>query len=435
MRAFITWLILTCAGVAGWAGLNLVAFDNSWFIQSDVPAGDQRAFAVFATERVRTTSRGNAVLLLLQDGVVYYEYSYSSGQPVTADSIFGASSVSKWIAAIGVMRLVEQGRLDLDAPVSGYLTRWQLPDSQYDNSGVTVRRLLSHTAGLTDGLGHDGFTSRDRVQPLTEHLTQAQDADPEVSGRVRVGLEPGTAFRYSGGGYNLLQLLVEEVSGMSFADYMEQHVFAPLGMIDSTYDHDSTLNLATYFDDEGKPRSYPYYTSLAATGLYTSASDMARLLSFHATGRTSTGLAAPVSPETLAIMRQPHARKLGADIWGLGTILYASDNHESSVIGHGGQSPALNASVRFNPASGDGFVLMSTGNRSLAADLGTEWTLWQTGNADIYLQANLLPRTVLRTAAGAAAIAVLCAIVVVATGRRKRAARTAGAANGVPGET
>ncbi|MEJ8567747.1 serine hydrolase domain-containing protein [Elongatibacter sediminis] len=421
MKAFFQWLALTLVGVVAWGGINLLAFDKSWFVESAVPAGDREAFAAYASDRIRAQSNGNAALLLLDAGVVSHEVNHSRGRPVTADSVFGVSSVSKWVAAIGVMRLVEQGKLDLDAPVSNYLTRWSLPDSEFDNNGVTVRRLLSHTAGLTDGLGHDGFASRNQVQPLTEHLTRAKDADPDVSGEVRVGLQPGSSFKYSGGGYNLLQLVVEEVTGMSFADYMQQQVLMPLGMTRSTYDPDRATDPATYFDAEGQPRAYPYYTSLAATGLHASARDLARLLAFHATGQTVAGAPPPVSPETLELMREPHAQQLGADIWGLGTILYARDNHGSFVIGHGGQSPALNASVRFNPATGDGFVLLTTGNRSLAADVGTEWTLWQTGNADIYLQANLIPRVLLRTLIGAAVIAALSALWVVVRRRRRRA--------------
>jgi hypothetical protein len=121
------------------------------------------------------------------------------------------------------MALVQEGRLDLDAPVSTYLTRWALPESRFDNNKVTVRRLLSHTAGLTDGLGYAGFAPNATVPSLEESLKRP-DADPGVSGAIEVGYEPGAEWRYSGGGYAILQLLVEEVSGESFEGFMQRDV-------------------------------------------------------------------------------------------------------------------------------------------------------------------------------------------------------------------
>jgi CubicO group peptidase (beta-lactamase class C family) len=102
------------------------------------------------------------------------------------------------------MKLVELGKIDLDTPVSQYLKRWQLPPSEFDNEQVTVRRLLSHTAGLTDGLGYGGFEIRDSVQSLEESLTKAKDADEGISGEVRVGIEPNSTWKYSGGGFTNL---------------------------------------------------------------------------------------------------------------------------------------------------------------------------------------------------------------------------------------
>jgi CubicO group peptidase (beta-lactamase class C family) len=125
--------------------------------------------------------------------------------------------------------------------VSRYLTRWQLPPSEFDNDGVTVRRLLSHTAGLTDGLGYRGFPAGTQVQSLEASLTYAADHMPGVDGHVRVGLVPGSHFQYSGGGYALLQLVIEEVTHDRFAHFMEQTVLEPLGMARSTFDEDVAM--------------------------------------------------------------------------------------------------------------------------------------------------------------------------------------------------
>ena len=138
------------------------------------------------------------------------------------------------------------------------------------------RRLLSHTAGLTDGLGYSGFEPGLPIQPIEESLTKASDADEGISGVVQVGIEPGTEFKYSDGGYTLLQLLVEEVSGQSFASFMKESIFEPLNMTHSSYtwDDSSGFKLAEFYNSDGTEAKHYRYTSLAATSLYTSLNDL-----------------------------------------------------------------------------------------------------------------------------------------------------------------
>jgi CubicO group peptidase (beta-lactamase class C family) len=308
---------------------------------------------------------------------------------------------------------VESGKLDLDKPVSSYLTRWALPQSDFNNDDVTIRRLLSHTAGITDGLGHNGFDTRTEIQPLTEHLTQAKDADEGVDGRVHVGIKPGSQFKYSGGSYNLLQLIVEEVTGMSFEFYMSEAVFNPLGMASTTYSQEDVKQLAEYFEDENNTRSYPFYTSLAATGLYSSANDLAKLVSMQLPEDLKNSESKNLlSKESLKEMRMPHASTMGLDIWGLGTMLFASNNEYDYIIGHGGQSPSLNSTVRLNPANGNAIILLETGNRALAADSATKWTLWETGNPDMYMLKNMIPAMLKRVLIGCVLIFVASLIIV-----------------------
>src|SRR5215471_996031 len=184
--------------------------------------GDPRAFMAAAVERVNGASIGNCALALIEDGHIFDSYFYSVGVSINDGTLFQMASVSKWVTAWGVMALVERGRLELDAPVSKYLTRWKLPPSEFDNDGVTVRRLLSHTAGLTDGLGYLGFTPGAQGQSLEDSLTYAADRIPGADGHVRVGRAPGSRFEYSGGGFALLQLIVEEVTHDRFAHFMQQ---------------------------------------------------------------------------------------------------------------------------------------------------------------------------------------------------------------------
>jgi len=336
---------------------------------------------------IESNYNGNAAFILIEEGKIAGEHFVSIGAPVDRDTMFQVASLSKWISAIGVMTLVDDGRLDLDAPVSQYLTRWQLPPSEFDNNGVTVRRLLSHTAGLIDGLGYGGFPPGEDIQPLEASLTQASDASPGADGRVHVGLAPGAGFEYSGGGYSLLQLLVEEVSGQPFETYMQLAVFQPLGMTRSTYGEidETAPNVAALYDEDGSEAVRYRFAGLAPTGLNTSAADMALLVQMHLQGQDGSAIGRGVlSSRALAQMREPHAFQFGAPIWGLGVILYAPIDDDSFIVGHDGSNePAINSAVRFDPETGDGIIILETGDKLLATELAGEWVFWNAGTIDL----------------------------------------------------
>jgi CubicO group peptidase (beta-lactamase class C family) len=366
-----------------------------------------------AVAEIDKKHKGNVAYALVAKGGVVASHFVSAGKPVGGDSRFQVASMSKWITAWGVMTLVEAGKLDLDKPISLYLKRWQLPKSKFDDRGVTVRRLLSHMAGLTDGLGYAGFKPGTPVQSLEASLTRAADASPGAGGAVQVGIEPGTEFRYSGGGYTLLQLLVEEVSGQSFNDYMKANVFGPLRMTRSTFVLEETgaPDVAEFFDERGAPATRYRFTALAAASLYTTTNDMTRFLQAHLAGpRGEAPGHGVLRPKTLLEMRRPHASSFGADIWGLGTMLYAPNNAGSFIIGHDGNNePAINTAARLDPATGDGIVILETGNRLLATVLASEWVFWRTGNVD-FLMVTIESGTLLKTLAAGWAAIILAAL-------------------------
>lgn len=411
------WLLLTLGVIAIWLVVNVVSTKQGWFTQAIAPKGNSSQFMSNAVKSIKEKSNGSAMLMLVENSKVYEVFSTSKGTSVNNETVFGVSSLGKWVAAVGVMKLVEAGKLDLDEPVSTYLTRWQLPNSQFDNDGVTIRRLLSHTAGITDGLGHNGFDTKAQVQPLIEHLTQAKDIDDGTSGKVVVGIKPGSEFKYSGGSYNLLQLIIEEVSGQSFSSYMAIEVFSPLGMNNTGYVHDNVSSLAQYFQLDGNVRSYPYYTSLAATGLYTNASDLLKFVQLH-TQVSDQKTSQILSKKTLRMMREPEAKMMGLDLWGLGPILFASNNNDDFIFGHGGASPGLNATVRLNPNTGNAIIMLTTGNRALASDTATQWTLWETGNPDIIMLKNMIPVMIKQFLIGSVVILIISLVIV--WRRRKR---------------
>jgi CubicO group peptidase (beta-lactamase class C family) len=385
MRLFL----MTILALLAWAALVVTGTIGGWWRAPLAAHGNTEAFRDAAIVEINRTYKGNVAFVLLERGQVRARHFASIGEPVNGDSRFQVASLSKWVTAWGIFTLVEAGKLDLDKPVSSYLTRWKLPKGPFDNDGVTIRRLLSHTAGLTDGLGYAGFKPGQPLQRLEDSLTRAADASPGAEGAVRVGIKPGSAFKYSGGGYTLLQLLIEEVSGQSFDAYMKAHVLDRLGMERSTFKlPDAEIeDVAAVYDTRGARAIHYRFTAQAAAALYTTSDDMTRFLQAHVRGANGEVAGRGVlKPATLVEMRQPHAAQMGADIWGLGTMLFAPNNRGGFIIGHDGNNePAINTAARLDPDTGDGIIVLETGNKLLATQIASEWVFWRTGSIDFLM--------------------------------------------------
>jgi len=385
MKRLIAIGITTALTLLVWVGGVAMAARDGWWREMPAAKGDAPGFLRWAEARYAAESKGDFAIVLLDHGKVAGRYFASHGRPVDNASLFQVASMSKWITAWGVMTLVEQHRIDLDAPVSRYLHRWRLPPSGFNNDDVTVRRLLSHTAGLTDGLGFLGYSPGQTPPTIERELTHADDAQPGASGVVRVGARPGSTWRYSGGGYLILQLLIEEVTHEPFSDYMRRAVLRPLGMTGSTFVDPDPTHLADVYDAGGSKTAYARFTALSAASLYTSAADMTRFIEAQCAGPNAAPPGRGVlTPSTVEAMRKPQAFLHGTPIWGLGESLFAPSQAGGYVIGHDGNNyPAINTTARIDPATGNGLVVLETGNASLAREIGGEWTFWQTGKVGI----------------------------------------------------
>ena len=382
--------ILGAVGMALlWAIFVLVAAFYGWWMKPVVEEGDSDAFFTYARDTLQAENQGNAALLMLVDGHIAHEYYSSNHDAVDAATHFSLASMSKWFTAYGALQLVESGAISLDAPVNSVLSRWQLPASEFDLDGVTLRTLLSHTAGLEDGLGFGDFKANETLPSLEQSL-----AAPRASGgrdtQIAVTAPPGQSWQYSGGGYLVLELLIEEVSGQRFDEFMQRNVFDPLGMQHSGYEFIGRYeNNAGSYTAQGKPAELYQYASKAATALTMSPQDVAIFVSAQldpaaaaTQDSSSTGLGL-LNLQSLRAMRAPHAQALGADIWGLGTMLFAPTASGDFVFGHdGGNDPAINTVARVNPDSGDALIVLLTGHPSLATRIGSDWVLWQTGMPD-----------------------------------------------------
>ena len=147
-----------------------------------------------ARQMMSSEPHGDLAIALVTKGQVADEHYSGLVDAVNRETVFPVASMSKWVTAVGVMQLAREGRIDLDAPVARYLTRWTLPVSRFDLKGVTARRLLSHTAGLTDGLGFGDYRLDERVPSLEESLRAARASTGQPTAII-VGSEPGSRWQ------------------------------------------------------------------------------------------------------------------------------------------------------------------------------------------------------------------------------------------------
>ncbi|WP_390450071.1 serine hydrolase domain-containing protein [Chryseobacterium sp. Alg-005] len=278
-------------------------------------------------------------------------------KPVTTETIFNVGSVSKLVAAWGFMQLTEKGLVKLDDPVNQYLTRWKLPQSSFDNSKVTLRRILSHTAGLSVH-GYGGSEQGAKLLSVEESLSGKTKRNRES---VSVIMEPGTKWKYSGGGYTLAQLLLEERTKENFNEYMKKNVFHPLGLNHSNYEwtEEMKANSAIAYDTLRKPIKNRIFTEQAAAGLQTTILDLAHFVELSITA-DSKQLHNVLKPETIRLMQQ---RVLTISNEGENGLGYRFFNFENLLtVGHTGENEGWCASVFLHMPTKSGLVILCNGS-------------------------------------------------------------------------
>ena len=361
-----------------WTSFIAYGFMDGFLLRPITANNTPEAFIEATKEKLNQQFVGNFAMTLIEDGKVAKNFFYSIDKPVTENTVFPVASISKWVTSFGVLKLVEQGKIALDKPIDDYLTRWHLPESEFDNSKVTVRKLLSHSSGLIDDLGYNGFLPNEPVQTIEESLTKASDTDYS-EGVAVVGYDPGSKYMYSGAGYTILQLLIEEITGQSFQDYMTQAVFEPLKMENSTFvlSEKHNIKLAQIFKDDGTTRPMNKFTALAAASLFTTTADLAKFIEANITNN-------PVlSKETITKMSTPETFINNIGVYGLGPHLYSQNDKNSNIIGHDGSgNNAINTAARIDLKSKNGIIILETGNHNVASNLADEWMFWKAGIAD-----------------------------------------------------
>lgn len=306
-------------------------------------------------------------IAVIRDGQLDWAEGYGVKRAGGADSVhattrFQAASISKPVAAAGVLRLAEEGRVSLDADINEILRSWHVPENGFTER-VTLRHLLSHTAGTTVH-GFPGYARGEPIATTVEVLHGGGNTDPVI-----VDVEPGSLWRYSGGGYTIAQLAVSDVTGMPFQDYLREAVLLPLGMKESTFEQPLPARFADDaavahgWDGRPIPGDWHTYPEQAAAGLWTTPTDLARF---------AIGVARAFKGESDAWLSSEMAEAMLTPVldgtYGLGFGVVGEG--AELRFSHGGSNAGYRCFLALYPNTGDGVAVMT--NADGGADLSAE---------------------------------------------------------------
>jgi CubicO group peptidase (beta-lactamase class C family) len=317
--------------------------------------GDMEDVVARITRSVPPSLRGahvpGAAVAVVHGGRVAWVHGFGSAGPATAvtpDTEFQVGSLSKPVTAWAV---VASRALALDAPLVDRLRPWPLPPSRHDVAAITVRRLLSHTAGLSVE-GYEGVRPGVLLPSTADSLAGRGPAGAATA--VRLVDRPGARWRYSGGGYTLLQDAIEQISGQPFARWARRAVLRRLGMNESDFGWppSGAGPIASGHDADGRPVPGYRYAELAAAGLASSARDMGRFAAALLRGDATVRTLGTPQPAT-----DGH--------WGLG-LQTSRLGDGTRVLSHEGVNRGWHARLVVYPDRGWAFVALTNGDGGAA---------------------------------------------------------------------
>jgi CubicO group peptidase (beta-lactamase class C family)/predicted transcriptional regulator YdeE len=294
------------------------------------------------------------------DAKAYGVIAPGSSTPVTTKTLFQAGSISKPVAATGALSLVEQGKLSLDENVNNKLTTWKIPENEFTQTEkVTLRRLMSHTAGLTV----HGFPGYDVDAPVPSIVQVLNGEKPANTDPIRVDIVPGTKSRYSGGGVTIEQLMMMDVTGKQFPALMRALVLDKIGMTDSSYEQPlpparAAMTAGGAYAD-GKPvhGKWHIYPEMAAAGLWTTPTDLAKFaieIALSKQGKANHILSQKMTQEMLTPVK---------DDVGLGLFM---EKDNPGQFGHNGADEGFQALLTMNADTGNGVALMADSDNGIS---------------------------------------------------------------------
>jgi CubicO group peptidase (beta-lactamase class C family) len=282
-------------------------------------------------------------------------YGYANtetGTKVDINTLFQAGSISKPLAALSALKLIENNSLELNKDVNYYLKEWQVPESKFTKTEkVTLEKLLTHTAGMTVH-GFPGYQQADEFPEIIDVLNGNGN-----TAKILVDTIPGSIWRYSGGGYTVMEKVVEDVSGMSLDEYMTKNILIPIGMKNSTFQQPITKewqnNISAAYDGNGViiKGLWNNYPEQAAAGLWTTASDLA-LYCIEIQEINQGKEDGVLTRKTVDKMLTKHKND-----WGLGPSL--QNQKDSLIFGHGGKNAGFTNDMKAYAYQGNAIVVMT----------------------------------------------------------------------------
>lgn len=365
--------------------LSLIAFAGSWqaFAQQDdatlernagrwlhekalmEPHKDYLTYTI--AERMKALKVNGLSIAVIDKGRIAWTKGYGlkdatvPGALVDTGTLFQCASIGKVVTALAALHLVREGRITLDEPVNQKLKSWKIPASKGMEQEVTLRYLLSHAAGFDDDYGFEGY---EPGQPLPD-LKQMLNGERPANNRKKlvVKTKPGKTERYSGGGYLVIQQLIEDLSGQTFAQYVSATIFAPLQMTQSTYtccpDEQGKNNIARGHDGKGavdKHLKYKVYPEMAAAGFWTTPRDLALLVLEIQEAREGRS-AKIVDSSLVREMLRPQINTTGLGI-------HLKGSKEVSAFWHSGNNAGYTG-LLFGTLNGQGAIVLTNSDEGI----------------------------------------------------------------------
>jgi len=334
------------------------------------PDSAQLASPYYIIERMKYYSTPGVSIAVINNNQLAWTKAYgikdaNTNEPVTTNTIFEAASTSKFLTAALALHFVQNGLIDLDENVNSYLTSWQIPENEFTTEKkVTLRFLLTHQAGLpTTNFNYDENIGYPTL------LNVLNGESPALNEPAIPILVPGSQWQYSNVAYDVIQLLLEDISGKSFQQIADEIIFKPLGMVNSTFNYplDSSNKNREAMPHDAKgisqlPRMH--LTAVAHGGLTTTPSDLAKftneiMLSYN--GKSEKILSQSITRTLFQSEKELDPNMFGIPLSeGLGVFLMG-DGKDFLFMHPGGNLPGLNCWLIGWPNRSNAVIVMSNG--------------------------------------------------------------------------
>jgi CubicO group peptidase (beta-lactamase class C family) len=311
------------------------------------PANENDPFAaarVYIDRAMREDSIPSVAVAVAKAGRIVFAEGFGFADldrriPATPRTMYSLASISKPITATALMRLVEQGRVVLDRPANEYLGNGRIHSRVWDAEAATVRRVLSHTAGLP--LHYEFFYEREDHGP--------RSTDEGIARYAILIAPPGEVYQYSNLGYGVIDRILERVHGRTYAEIMRTEVFEPLGMARSTVSTGAGLDdsVAVRYGPDNRPVPFYDFDHRGGSAVYASALDLARFGMFHL-GSLRDRRARILTDSTIRLMQRPITPGPTDQGYGLGWV-YLADDHGYRRIAHNGGMPGVATALHLYP--------------------------------------------------------------------------------------